>query len=201
MASFGLAVLFCIFAGSVVGLQVSPRHFHPVNHRFIARSATPRMQLNQNIFEKSSDSFRNENNAVSSDYLKFSNLSWKSLHPLKLALSSVTFVAGVIWKPGYAFASSVVFQPSSKPSLWKVFLKIMRGSSNKVVGSVGDSGAALKGLLNTVGQLVTLSLLFCAAWAIQKTRERNETQSYERELVKLKEYKGLFFFSLVYILL
>ena len=83
------------------------------------------------------------------------------------------------------------------PVVLRVLKKVLKGASNSVGVSAGDSGSAMKSLLNTAGQLTTLAGLFCLCFFIQKKRELDETQALERELLKMKEYKENMYFDAV----
>jgi hypothetical protein len=83
------------------------------------------------------------------------------------------------------------------PVWWRVLRKVFKGAGNEVSASAGDSGAFLKGLLNTVQQLATLGGLFVMCFFVHKKIEWDEGRKLERELVKLKEYKENMYFDAV----
>ena len=78
--------------------------------------------------------------------------------------------------------------------MFSLLLRVLRGSTKGIRTGAGDSGAALKSLLNTAGQLIVLSSLFFGAYLFQKTKEigkikaKNNLPSTDknRELKQLK---------------
>jgi len=108
--------------------------------------------------------------------------------PLKAAAAKASGAAG-----GVTAATAV----KRGPVWWRVLRKVFKGAGNEVGASAGDSGAFLKGLLNTVQQLATLGGLFVICFFVHKKIEWDEGRKLERELVKLKEYKENMYFDTV----